>query len=63
MRIYLEDILAAPVQKTAINGCGDPLRLPRNTLLPTNIGTIFADKRQPAGQYSLVVDQKPRSLY
>jgi hypothetical protein len=48
--------------KTEINGRGDPLRWPRNTLYPQKVGTNFANKRRPLGRYSLLADYKPRSL-
>jgi hypothetical protein len=43
--------VAAPVLKTEINGRGDSLRWPRNTLYPQKVGTNFADKRRPLGRY------------
>ena len=35
--------VAAPVKKIEINGRGDPLRWPRDTLLSAKVGTNFAD--------------------
>ena len=36
--------VAAPVQKTEINGRGDPLRCPRDTHLSANVGTNFGGR-------------------
>jgi len=44
--------VAAPVQKTEINGRGDPLRWPRDTPLSSKVGTNFADRRRPLCRYS-----------
>jgi hypothetical protein len=35
-----------------INGRGDPLRWPRDTLYPQKVGTNLADKRRSLGWYS-----------
>ena len=37
LRSYLNKKVAAPVQKTEINGRGDPLRWPRDTLYPQKL--------------------------
>jgi hypothetical protein len=38
-------------------GHRDPLRWPRDTLYPQNIGTNFADKQRTLGRYSSLVDK------
>jgi hypothetical protein len=42
MRSYLNEKIAAPVLKTEINGRGNPLRWPRDTLYPQKVGINFA---------------------
>jgi hypothetical protein len=37
-------------------GCGDPLRWPRNTLYPQNVGTSFDDKQRSLGEYTSLAD-------
>jgi hypothetical protein len=37
VRSYLNEKVAAPVLKTEINGRGDPLRWPRDTLYPQKL--------------------------
>jgi hypothetical protein len=49
-------LLNIPVLKTEINGRGDPLRWPRDTLYPQKLGTNLADKRRPFGLYSSLAD-------
>jgi hypothetical protein len=45
-----------PVNKTEINGRGNPLRWPRNTLYPQKVSTNFADKWRSLSRYSSLVD-------
>jgi hypothetical protein len=40
LRSYLEEKVAAPVQKTEINDRGNPLRWPRNTLYPQKLALL-----------------------
>jgi len=44
--------VAAPGLETEINGCGNPLRWPRDTPLFAKVGTNFADRRRPLCRYS-----------
>jgi hypothetical protein len=59
----LEWKAATSVYKTEINCREDPLRWPRDTSLPANVGANFADKRLPPGRYNSLADQKSQSLY
>jgi hypothetical protein len=43
-------------QENRINGRGDPLRWPRDTLSPQKVGTNFADKRRSLGLYNSLAD-------
>jgi hypothetical protein len=47
---YLEEKVAAPVQKIYITAVGDPQRWPRATPLSAKVGTNFEDKRRPLGR-------------
>jgi hypothetical protein len=40
LRSYLNEKVAAPVLKTEINGRGDPLRWPRDTLYPQKLALV-----------------------
>jgi hypothetical protein len=42
-----------------INGCGESLRWPRDTLYPLKVDTNFADRRQSLGRYSLLANWSP----
>ena len=48
--------VATPVQKTEINGRGDPLRWSRDTPLSAKVGTNIADRRRPLCRYSSLTD-------
>jgi hypothetical protein len=48
--------VAAPVQKTEINGPGDTLRWPRNTLESAQVGAKFSGKWLLPSRISSLVD-------
>ena len=67
MRSYLNKKLEAPVQKTEINGRGDPLRWPRDTLYPQKLALTsptggvrsvgIVRSRTKAAEFSLVLNK------
>jgi hypothetical protein len=58
-----EDNWGAIRKRTEINGRGDPLRRPRDTLLSQKLALIFADQRRSLSRYSSLADYKPRGLF
>jgi hypothetical protein len=56
LKSYLEEKVAAPVQKTEITSVGYPARWIRDTPVSTKVGTNFSYKRLFLGQYSSIPD-------
>jgi hypothetical protein len=46
---YVKEKVAVPVYRAEIDGRGDPLRWPRDTLLTVKVGGNFTDHQRPLG--------------